>query len=327
MVRHLAPNPLEMARRRHQRRHGDGAMVMVGDQVDVDGRVLRYAVSDNDAGGSQIWAVNLHGYFSGGAMYWRESALLAERFGWRVVNPSLPGFGGSDPLPWGEISMASLARVVERLLDHLGAGPVVVLGHSMGGAVAVEFASRRPERTLGIIYRDGVATPAWKDRRGLIPSLLSPVLPDIAPVADIIAAIVLDVPDLFVGRILSTVTSMLPDVRANMRTLATTAPIGSMLLTVDLRNEVRQLRAVGLPVLAEWGCFDRVATARAAEEFAALAGTKVQWLPGGHSWMLARPQGQSDVLAHLPSGSAFVRQVEARRARLDAARRELPLAN
>ena len=42
--------------------------------------------------------MSLHGYFAGGSMYARESELLAARFGWRVVNPSLPGFGGSDPL-------------------------------------------------------------------------------------------------------------------------------------------------------------------------------------------------------------------------------------
>ncbi len=42
----------------------------------------------------------------------------------------------------------------------------VLLGHSMGGAVAVQFAHDHPRRTLGMIYRDGVSTPAWKDRSG-----------------------------------------------------------------------------------------------------------------------------------------------------------------
>ena len=67
-----------------------------------------------------------------------------------------------------------------------------------------------------------------------------------------------------------------------------------------------------MPILAEWGCFDRVATAATAAEFSDCARTPVQWVPGGHSWMLARPQGQADVLNYLDSGRRFVRQVEDR---------------
>ena len=63
-------------------------------------------------GSPPIWAVNIHGYFAGGGMYWRESARLAEQLGWRVINPSLPGFGGSDPLDWQDVSMESLAEQV-----------------------------------------------------------------------------------------------------------------------------------------------------------------------------------------------------------------------
>ena len=147
----------------------------------VEGRRLRFAVSDNvDAhgpdgpGSPPIWAVNIHGYFAGGGMYWRESARLAEQLGWRVINPSLPGFGGSDPLEWQDVSMESLANQVMAIVHKVDAGPVVLLGHSMGGAVAVQFAHDHPRRTLGVIYRDGVSTPAWKDRSGILPTLLSP---------------------------------------------------------------------------------------------------------------------------------------------------------
>jgi hypothetical protein len=35
-------------------------------------------------------------------------------------------------------------------------------------------------------------------------------------------------------------------------------------------------------------------------------------VPGGHSWMLARPQRQSDVLLHLATGKEFMTRVEHR---------------
>ncbi|MDA8356415.1 MAG: alpha/beta hydrolase [Actinomycetota bacterium] len=283
-------------------------------------------MSDNEGahgpdgpGTPPIWAVNIHGYFAGGGMYWRESARLAQALGWRIVNPSLPGFGGSDPLEWDDVNMSMLAEQVSTILGHVDAGPVVVLGHSMGGAVAVQYAHGHPTMTLGIVYRDGIATPAWKQRRGILPAMLSPFFPDAAPFADMIAAVILDTPDLLVGRMLSTFRSLLPDVRRNIRTMGRTLPVGSMLMTVDLRPEVRDLVAWEIPMLTEWGCFDRVATAATALEFAECARGQVQWVPGGHSWMLARPQGQSDVLTRLATGQNFVDDV-VRRWRLWATR-------
>ena len=111
----------------------------------------------------------------------------------------------------------------------------------MGGAVAVQFAHDHPRRTLGVVYRDGVSTPAWKDRKGIIPAVLSPVLPDIAPMVDMLAAVVFDLPDLAMGRMYSTVRAVLPDMRQNIRAVAQTLPIGSMLMGVDQRSQVRHL--------------------------------------------------------------------------------------
>jgi pimeloyl-ACP methyl ester carboxylesterase len=292
---------------------------MVPSSMMVEGRRLRFAVSDNvnahgpdGVGSPPIWAVNIHGYFAGGGMYWRESARLAEQLGWRVINPSLPGFGGSDPLDWHDVSMESLASQVRAISHQVDAGPVVLLGHSMGGAVAVQFAHDHPRRTLGVIYRDGVSTPAWRERHGILPTLLSPFAPDVAPMADLIASVVFDLPDLFIGRMYSTVRSVLPDVRRNIRTVGQTMPIGSLLMSLDQRTEVRALVAQQMPILNEWGCFDRITPGSAATEFAAVARAPVQWVPGGHSWMLARPQGQSDILTHLASGREFMVKVENR---------------
>lgn len=301
---------------------------MVPGVLQVGHRHLHYAVSDNaEAGGpcgsAPVWAVNVHGYFAGGRTYWRESARLAERLGWRVVNPSLPGFGGSDPLGWHEVSIGTLADQIAHLVEHLGTGPVVLLGHSMGGAVAVRYAYDRPTATLGIVYRDGVATPAWRDRDGPVQSVVTMVSPNMAPFADLLAAFVLDTPDLLIGRMRSTFRAVLSDVRHNVRTLGLTMPIGAMLMTVDLRAEVRQLAAAGMPILAEWGSFDRVVGPATAEEFGACANRPIQWVPGGHSWMLARPQGQADVLTHLDSGRRFLDEVAARRLALGAGRPRL----
>jgi fermentation-respiration switch protein FrsA (DUF1100 family) len=100
--------------------------------------------------------------------------------------------------------------------------------------------------------------------------------------------------------------------RRNVRTVGQTLPIGSLLMSIDQRSEVRAVVAQQIPILNEWGCFDRITPTAAATEFADIARAPVQWVPGGHSWMLARPQGQSDILLHLPLGREFMTNVETR---------------
>ncbi|MGH9017231.1 MAG: alpha/beta fold hydrolase [Acidimicrobiales bacterium] len=297
---------------------------MIPGKIVVDGRRLRYAVSDNEdavgpggPGTPPIWAVNLHGYFAGGGMYWRESMHLAETFGWRVINPNLPGFAGSDPLPWEQVSITGLTREIVRILDHLGVEQVVLLGHSMGGAVAVQFADLEPQRTLGIVYRDGAATPEWKHRHSMLVSLLSPVVPDIAGVADLMIAVLFDTPGLLIGRRLpSTLRGLWPDASRNLRTMGRSLPVGSMIMGLDLRAEVTHVVGEGIPILPVWGCFDRIVNAATAKEFAGLTDRDVVWVPGGHSWMLPRPQAQADILRYLRQGRSFVDDVTSRHDRL-----------
>jgi pimeloyl-ACP methyl ester carboxylesterase len=297
---------------------------MVPGKIYLEDRRLRYAVSDNEdafgpegPGSPPVWAVNLHGYFAGGGMYWRESIHLAETFGWRVINPNLPGFAGSDPLPWERVSIRELTKEIALLLDHLGVEQVVLLGHSMGGAVAVQFADLHPERTLGIVYRDGAATPEWKHRHGPIVSLLGPVVPDIAGVADLMLAVLLDTPGFLIGRRLpSTLRGLWPDASRNLRTMGRSLPVGSMIMTIDLRNEVRHVVDEAVPTLPVWGCFDRIVNAATAHEFSDLVHEDVVWVPGGHSWMLPRPQAQTDILRYLGQGKTFMNDVTARRRKL-----------
>ncbi|WP_406639038.1 alpha/beta fold hydrolase [Amycolatopsis sp. WGS_07] len=77
----------------------------------------------------------LHGLGSTGAVWDGLTGLLDQR----LLVPDLPGHGGSPRLP--EYSFETLAAAVADALDE--SGPVVVLGHSLGGVVALELASGR----------------------------------------------------------------------------------------------------------------------------------------------------------------------------------------
>ena len=316
-----APHGLGVVRDQYERKIRKNPTIrMVPSSMMVEGRRLRFAVSDNvDAygpdgpGSPPIWAVNIHGYFAGGGMYWRESARLAEQLGWRVINPSLPGFGGSDPLDWQDVSMESLANQVMAIVHKVDAGPVVLLGHSMGGAVAVQFAHDHPRRTLGVIYRDGVSTPAWKDRQGVLPTLLSPVLPDVAPMVDMIAAV-----DLRPARPLHR-----PHVLDRARRAARHAPEHPHHVPDAARRQHAHGRGPAQRGAPPGGPADpdpqRVGLLRPHHAGAHRARVRLHCrarpcsgCPGGHSWMLARPQGQADILTHLVQGKEFMAQVDDR---------------
>ncbi|MFN6945060.1 MAG: alpha/beta fold hydrolase [Cytophagaceae bacterium] len=67
----------------------------------------------------------------------------------RVIAPDLPGFGASHS-SMEILSMEFLAEEVCRLLDHLNISECVMIGHSMGGYVALAFAEKYPEMLHGI---------------------------------------------------------------------------------------------------------------------------------------------------------------------------------
>jgi pimeloyl-ACP methyl ester carboxylesterase len=84
----------------------------------------------------------------------------------------LPGFGDSAPRPDRRYSIAALAQTVIALIQRRGRGPVHLIGNSLGGAVCVKVAARRPEliRTLTLI------SPALPDSRPRLDLLRFPLL-------------------------------------------------------------------------------------------------------------------------------------------------------
>jgi pimeloyl-ACP methyl ester carboxylesterase len=61
----------------------------------------------------------------------------------------LPGFGSSDPPPRG--SLRAYASDIARGLDAIGSDRLTVVGHSLGGAVAVALAEQMPERIDALV--------------------------------------------------------------------------------------------------------------------------------------------------------------------------------
>jgi pimeloyl-ACP methyl ester carboxylesterase len=94
----------------------------------------------------------LHG-IGGGRGAWGDAgsatgAALAAA-GHLTLAVDFPGYGLSPTIE--PFDLAGLARSVVALIDHLGAGPAVLVGHSMGGMVAQEVAALAPDRLAGLV--------------------------------------------------------------------------------------------------------------------------------------------------------------------------------
>lgn len=109
--------------------------------------------------------VLVHGYLGGSAQWQAEIARFSERFD--VIAPDLPGYAGSAALPPAD-RIASFGAAVVDLLDELGLGQIILLGHSMGGMIVQDLAAAHPQRIMRLILYGTGPLGAMPDRFELL---------------------------------------------------------------------------------------------------------------------------------------------------------------
>jgi pimeloyl-ACP methyl ester carboxylesterase len=114
----------------------------------VNGTNLSY--QERGAGARNV--VLLHGFPLDGRMWDAQLAALGDGGGNRVVAPDLRGFGRSKSE--APFTIESLADDIHALLAAVGALPVVLVGLSMGGYVALAYAKKYPADLRGLVLVD-----------------------------------------------------------------------------------------------------------------------------------------------------------------------------
>ena len=116
-------------------------------------------VKPKEANGKSV--VLLHGKNFTGA-YWEQTANELAKRGYRVIIPDQIGFGKSSKPEFYEYSLQQLAHNTKSLLDSLTIKQANIIGHSMGGMIAMRFTLMYPEYVSKLILEDPIGLEDWQ---------------------------------------------------------------------------------------------------------------------------------------------------------------------
>lgn len=186
----------------------------------------------------------------------------------RVVRFDLPGFGGTPVATGPDPSPEGRAAFVLAVIDALGLDRPVIVGHSMGGLVAVAAVAQRPDgfRALGLVASPGIRPHEGFrrfPRRALRLATIGPWAPLARPL---------------VRRLFAAVGFRRYPDSALERTIA-------CLHATRFPAHVARVRALTLPTLAAWCGDDPLVESEILAELADAVppGPRLAWPTGGHN--------------------------------------------
>jgi pimeloyl-ACP methyl ester carboxylesterase len=114
-----------------------------GKFIDIDGNRIHYVEQGE---GRPILFV--HGL--GAQLHQFRHPLFPLLPGYRLVAFDRPGSGHSSRVRGGNATLTEQARITAKLIDALGLGKPLVVGHSLGGAVSLMTALNHPDKVAGL---------------------------------------------------------------------------------------------------------------------------------------------------------------------------------
>ena len=276
VVAALAVNALLVSRTTRQAEAFDGGRV-----IELDGPDLNVKESGPS---SDRAVVLLHGYTASVEWWDRVAPALV---GQRVIAIDLVGHGGSEaPRDAADYGIDGQAQAVRQALDALGVRRTVLVGHSMGGRVAIAVAEQDPERVERVVISDTPASEDLVETPALAGLACTPV---IGPAVDRLRSV-----DAVTDSSLQTGFAadyrVPPLAHRSLRAARRTPAYVDSGDQNDEQTAADRLAGLGKPVLVVWGERDVLTPTAANVERYRKAGLTPTIIPGvGHSPMVEAP--------------------------------------
>lgn len=264
---------------------GGSRQIVVEKRTFVQGRPAAYSVA-----GAGMPVVLLHGWALAHHTYRDVIASIAQQ-GCRVIAPAMPGFGGTHEIPERDFSIAGYASWVADLLDSLEVTePVVVVGHSFGGGVAIRLAHDHSDRVRSMVLVNSVGGSSWRKGHVLRSIAERPLWDwglhfpgDVWPLRQARRVLPVIAEDFF------------PNLVRNPRAII---KVANLARRADLRSELEDLREAGKPITILWAARDGIIPRESFEALCVAAGVQGTVVEGSHSWLLADPVQFGEVITN-----------------------------
>jgi pimeloyl-ACP methyl ester carboxylesterase len=268
--------------------------------LELEGSWIRYSVT---GGGPPV--VLVHGWLSSSRIWRRLVGRLAQRF--TVYTLDLVGFGDSDK-PISGYGIRYGSRLLYAFCAHFGLSRVAVIGHDVGGTMAVKLAADHPDVVARLIL---VATPADEDQVDLPTLLWLATLPVVGPLFYTLGRFFRPLRRLWVRPFVldaEDLTEEVVDDAGKSTPAAMSKTLSVMQREVSRGRLVRQAGIIKVPVLIITGEEDQVVDPRATDDWIRTVPAEVVFLDEcGHLPMLERTaEFDARVLAFLTGDSRYL---------------------
>lgn len=252
---------------------------MENGKLDVDGIKIAYGLR-----GAGKTIVLLHGYPLDRSIWDSLAPLLEQDF--QMVIPDLRGFGESEVADSGG-SIDRYASDVRSVMQQLRIPTACIVGHSMGGYVALAFARSYPERTAGIGLISSQTAPDSPERKqGRYTTAKRILLEGVGPVAETMS-----------GQLTANA-----EIQGALRSLISRQRPEGLAFALEAMAErpdsMDVITGSGKPTLIVHGDADALIPVDKAREIKqAMPGARYTELPGaGHMPMLENPRAVAEAL-------------------------------
>ena len=241
--------------------------------------------------------VLLHGYY-GDRNNWNQVVhQLQDKY--HFIIPDLPGHGDSSQHPQANYSVAEMAFVMSDLVEQLGIDQFNLAGHSMGGAVAIQWTMAHQNQVKNLILMD--AAGKYTDNRSeIMQQILAGNNPmRIAQPGDAakVLAFAMERPPFVPAKVMRDF-----EAKQVARTQVYDKVMTDMLArdkTLNVRFFNTALKLFDMPVLVLWGDQDAIFSVDVTKQYMSwLPNGKLVLIPGiGHSPLMEAPWPTSQAIA------------------------------